>query len=166
MKIFEFGTGPQATALGYYLDKLVHKTDADLQAEHATENLIFVRGPTVQGQTGVFEFALFKPVQKYMVRSSLASPDWIQKAQEAGLKVHSQRPLFSERWHIVRDASDNHVTLAQANARDIAMHASELDDSKRAILYQLHRAGLLSPDLPKGRCLAQPMDATNQAVVA
>ncbi|CAM8644183.1 hypothetical protein MCEMSEM18_03603 [Comamonadaceae bacterium] len=166
MKIFEFGTGPQATALGYYLDKLVHKTDADLQAAHATENLIFVRGPTVQGQTGVFEFALFKPVQKYMVRSLLASPDWIQKAQEACLKVHSERPLFSERYHIVRDASDNRVTLTQANGRDIPLDAFGLDDSRRAILYQLHRAGLLSPDLPKGRCLAQPMDATNQAVVA
>lgn len=166
MKIFEFGTGPQATALGYYLDKLVHSTDSDLQKKHATENWIFVRGAALRGHTGTFEFALFKPIQHYMVRSASAAPDWIQKAIKAGLKVHSERPLFSERSHIVSDASDIRVTLTQANGRDVAFDASEMNDAQRALLRQLLRTGLLIANLPKGRRLAQPMDDTSESVVA
>jgi hypothetical protein len=166
MKIFEFGTGPHATALGYYLDKLVISTDSDLHTKHASENWIFVRGAALREHTGTFEFALFKPIQQYMVRSAIAAPDWIKKADKAGLKVHSERPLFSERCHIVRDASDNRVTLTQANGRDVSLDASEMNDAQRALLRQLLRTGLLSANLPKGRRLAEPLDATGESVLA
>ncbi len=60
MDIYEFGTAPQAKSAGYKLVSTLHSTEAFLRSMHQGEDLIFVYGPSVHGQPGVFEFARFE----------------------------------------------------------------------------------------------------------
>jgi hypothetical protein len=60
MEIYEFGTAPKAKAAGYDLVCTVHSTEQDLRLKHASEDLIFVYGPSVQALPGAFEFARFE----------------------------------------------------------------------------------------------------------
>lgn len=61
MQIFEFGTASHAKALGYKMVGILHSTVEKLEADYGGDDLIFVQGAAIHGQTGIFEFARFEP---------------------------------------------------------------------------------------------------------
>lgn len=61
VKIFEFGTAPQAKLAGYDdLVEMVTTTDNQLLRNHFDKDAVYVRGPAIQGRPGFFEFARFE----------------------------------------------------------------------------------------------------------
>lgn len=61
VQIFEFGTAPQAKLAGYdMLVETVVSSDSQLQSNHFDEDAVYVRGPSILGRPGVFEFARFE----------------------------------------------------------------------------------------------------------
>lgn len=60
MEILELGTAPQAKAKGYEMVGTLHCTEQALRASHGGEEIIFVRGDTVPGKPGVFEFKRYE----------------------------------------------------------------------------------------------------------
>ena len=61
-RIFEFGTAPQAAAEGYKFVGEVDGIAQDLLAEHKDDDVVFVSGPEVFGQPGVFRFGRFERI--------------------------------------------------------------------------------------------------------
>ncbi len=59
-RIFEFGTAPQAAAEGYKFAREVDARAKDLLESHKDEDVVFVSGPELDGQPGVFRFARFE----------------------------------------------------------------------------------------------------------
>lgn len=80
VKLYDFGTAPRASSEGYVLVGTVHSTEQDLRSEHSGEDLIFVYGPSVHGQPGVFEFARF---ERKVANKQDDSPTWVDLNQNA-----------------------------------------------------------------------------------
>lgn len=70
MRIFEFGTAPQAKAQGYRMSATLHATVEALNERYGSEDLIFVYGASVHGRPGVFEFARFEPASGGAIHSA------------------------------------------------------------------------------------------------
>lgn len=67
MKIYEFGTAPQARRDGFgKLVETVISKDEVLLANHANDDAVYVRGPAVQSRPGYHEFARFENLERWM----------------------------------------------------------------------------------------------------
>lgn len=60
MKIYPFGTAPQAAAEGYKLVSTVDGTEQSVTAGLDDQDTIFVKGAMLAGHPGQFEFARFE----------------------------------------------------------------------------------------------------------
>jgi len=58
LQIFSFGEAPRAASLGYKMQDVIYGTEDDISRDY-TGDLIAVKGASVLGQPGVFEFAIF-----------------------------------------------------------------------------------------------------------
>lgn len=58
--IYEFGTAPKATALGYILETLTHGDEAMVLAKFQNQDVILVKGASLFGKDTEYEFGVFK----------------------------------------------------------------------------------------------------------
>lgn len=144
-RIFEFGTAPQAKALGYYLVNTILACDAEVQTMFAGQDVILVRGAVCAGNREVHEFAVLKRAPRYLVRASYACPDWHEKANGAGLLARGDSQDWTERHWLVQDTDDNRICLWQHARRDLKLDTSEYGAAQHAIAEKLMQIGLLQP---------------------
>lgn len=60
IRIFEFGTAPEAVKQGYRMVGVEEETEQSVVADWADKDLIFVKGAYLFGQPGRFEFGRFE----------------------------------------------------------------------------------------------------------
>ncbi|MDT8992829.1 hypothetical protein RQP54_18290 [Curvibacter sp. APW13] len=142
-RFFEFGTAPQAGALGYYLAKTECGTEQEMQEKFADQDVILVCGASLAWQPGGFEYAVFVPAPRYRVLGLHKTIGWYQKAIDAGLWPRGDKGQLSECIWIIQDAKVNRITLTQHKLRDLPLDTSGFDASQHAIAAELARLGLL-----------------------
>lgn len=142
-RFFDFGTAPQAGALGYYLARTTYGTDLELQEKFVSQDVILVRGARCASKIGAHEYAVFLPAPRYRVLSLHKSQGWIEKAIDQGLWPSGDHGQMSERTWIVQDADLNRIALTQHQLRDLPLDSSSFDAAKHAIADQLAKIGVL-----------------------
>ena len=130
MKFFEFGTAPQAVAMGYKMAGTVQSTKLGLLLKHAGEDIIFVYGPSIHGEPDRFEFARFVPV---------ASPKKVLELPEnernyAKMVGNWEQEIASNADYILAGGVKHPVNDLRASRRAIELATA------RKIIIDLHPA--------------------------
>lgn len=86
--IHEFGTAPLQAKDGYRIIGLQHGTDEELLAMFKDNDVRLVRGPSLHGRPGEFEFALMKS-DDTLYFNCKAEAEWFASAVRASDEVAS-----------------------------------------------------------------------------
>lgn len=148
MKIYPFGSAPQAVEEGFKLVSTVHGTEQSVTVGLAEEDIIFVKGAMLAGRHGHFEFARFERDAGKLSMSirpidALVDPEYRKQVQglmdvTAALRGEPTSPvIFSTDAESVLNRKMSNVDLAPLTAvrsSKLNLQASKIPGVKATVV--------------------------------